>query len=229
MAKSDKQIMGDSIDALIYENEKLIKAVKELKDAKKEASEAISENMELKRQIDILKSQLEFEKEKRAPSEVWGGDKEHKGFNRKDYQGGKGYESYLYDDWSYDPDRDSQDWSYYPKRRTYRPYYPWPRCPQVGDYPTPPLPDDFGPYPFPWWGIYPPEWNWGRRYDVNTVSTNSTKDFRSDNVTVVSDSEYGDTYEEYLRYCHDTNGDPYSEKEWRKLVLGEADSSEEEK
>ena len=191
MAKSDKQIMGDSIDALIYENEKLIKAVKELKDAKREASEAISENMELKRQIDILKSQLEFEKgikeKKRVPTEVWGGDKEHKFFKQEDYQGHGGYDSYLDDDWSYEPDRDDQDWSYYPKRRTCRPYCPWPRWPQVGDYPTPPLPDDVGPYTFPWWGIYPPEWYWrGTQHDINTVKTNTTKDFISDGVITTS-------------------------------------------
>lgn len=194
MAKSDKEIMGDSIDALIYENEKLIEKVKELKHAKEEASEVASENIELKRQIDVLKSQLEFEKgikeKKRVPTEVWGGDKEHKFFKQEDYQGTGGYDSYLDDDWSYDPDRDDLDWSYYPKKRTCRPYYPWPRWPQVGDYPTPPLPDDYRPYPFPWWGIYPPEWNWnwGRR-DYTHVKTNSTKDFVSDGVTVTSNNE----------------------------------------
>lgn len=194
MAKSDKEIMGDSIDALIYENEKLIRAVKELKDAKKEASEVVSENMELKRQIEVLKSQLEFEKgikeKKRVPTEVWGGDKEHKFFKQEDYQGGKGYESYLDDDWSYDPDRDDLDWSYYPNKRTCRPYCPWTIRPQVGDYPTPPLPDDYRPYPFPWWGIYPPEWNWnwGRR-DYTHVETNTTKDFVNDGVTVTSNNE----------------------------------------
>ena len=97
-------------------------------------------------------------------------------------------------DWTYRPDRDNLDWSYWPRRGTTGPYYPypgyppqvgdwppgpqvgdWPPGPQIGDTPRNPLPDDFRPYPFPWWGICPPEWNWPSI--PNTVNTNTTGDY----------------------------------------------------
>lgn len=147
MAKSDKEIMGDSIDALIYENEKLIEKVKELKHAKEEASEVTSENIELRRQIETLNNLL------------------------RDYKCPKDdrYKEYFGDDWSYWPKRGTDGHPY-----TW-PYAPgvgdWPPGPQVGDWPPQPcLPN------FPYWSVVPPYWYYPY-YPYNnyvTVSSNTT-------------------------------------------------------
>lgn len=88
------------------------------------------------------------------------------------------------------------DMSYWPKRGTTGPYYPypgypqvgdWPPGPQIGDPPYSPLPDDYRPYPFPWWGIYPPEWNWPS--NPNTINTNTTGDYKPQECHTVSSTE----------------------------------------
>ena len=150
MKKNDKQIMGDSIDSLIEENERLRKRI------------AI----------------LEAEKEEQLNNDI-----EEK------------FDESLDDILRNDNQRTSLDMFYWPKSGG--PYYPypgyppqigdWPPGPQIGDTPRNPLPDDYRPYPFAWWGIYPPEWNWPP--NPNTVNTNTTGDYKPQKCHTVSSTE----------------------------------------
>lgn len=42
--------------------------------------------------------------------------------------------------------------------------------------------------------------------------------FKADDATLLEDNYDDGTYEGYLRYCHDTNGEPYSREEWERIT-----------
>ncbi len=156
--------------------------VDRIKSLKREIDSLANENRELKKRI------IELEKEK-------SGEKDNHNIIEE-----KIYESLDDILRKYNQRKSSEDvdldMSYWPKRRTAAPYYPYPGYPQVGDWPpgpqigdTPhnPLPDDYRPYPFAWWGIYPPEWNW--QPSPNTINTNTSGDYKPQECHTVSSTE----------------------------------------